>query len=80
MDDFYKSFDARVWAREFIRILKENPNITIDEELMTAWFADALMRGYDEQYWKSKEYKRMVRKATIPWWKRIFVPLKNFGR
>ena len=41
------SFDARDWAREFVRL---NPEA--DECLMLAWFANALMRGYDEYAWK----------------------------
>ena len=37
------SFDARDWAKEFC---EEHPNM--DEGLMIAWFANALMRGFDE--------------------------------
>ena len=37
------SFDARDWAAAFC---KRNP--TMDEGTMQAWFANALMRGYDE--------------------------------
>lgn len=37
------SFDARDWAEAFC---KHHPEI--DEGLMIAWFANALMRGYDE--------------------------------
>jgi len=37
------SFDARDWAEAFC---KRNPGV--DEGLMIAWFANALMRGYDE--------------------------------
>ncbi len=46
--ELYKSFDARVWAQEFVRYVKENPSIATDEGTMTTWFASALMRGYDE--------------------------------
>jgi len=35
-------FDARVWAREFVRL-----NSASDEAMMLAWFANALMAGYD---------------------------------
>ena len=41
--DPLQSFDARVWAAEFCRLFPGS-----DEELMIAWFANALMRGYDE--------------------------------
>ena len=37
------SFDARTWAKAFC---ERNPSM--DEGLMTTWFANALMRGYDE--------------------------------
>ena len=37
------SFDARDWAEAFCKL---NPGV--DEGLMIAWFANALMRGYDE--------------------------------
>jgi hypothetical protein len=38
------SFDARDWAAAFC---KHHPDI--DEGLMLAWFANALMRGYDQR-------------------------------
>ena len=37
------SFDAQEWAKAFCKI---NPGI--DEDIMVGWFANALMRGYDE--------------------------------
>lgn len=45
---FVASFDAQVWAKEFVKIAKEKPKIATDEGTMLAWFASALMRGYDE--------------------------------
>ena len=74
------SFDARVWARAFVETCERNPSIIADEETMTTWFSNALMRGYDEHYWRSEKYKRSVRRVLVPWWKRWFVPLTNFGR
>lgn len=47
--EILKSFDARDWARAFVAYQRENPSIATDEETMTAWFANALMRGYDER-------------------------------
>jgi hypothetical protein len=67
-DDLLKSFDARVWAAAFMETLRENPAITVDHELMVTWFANSLMRGYDEHYWKSSEYRRSIRRALFPWW------------
>lgn len=37
------SFDARDWAKAFCKL-----NPSMDEETMITWFANALMRGYDE--------------------------------
>lgn len=38
------SFDARDWAEAFCRL-----NSQMDEGTMVAWFANALMRGFDER-------------------------------
>lgn len=64
--EIYKSFDAREWAANFVEIVTANPSIPTDVETMTAWFASALMRGYDEYYWRSPQYKRMVKRALYP--------------
>jgi hypothetical protein len=66
--DLMQSFDASVWAQEFIKRVTINPSIALDEGTMLAWFASALMRGYDEHYWQSREYKRRVRRILHPWW------------
>lgn len=47
------SFDAMVWAKSFISHYETVPNFVIDEEIMISWFANALMRGYDEGYRKA---------------------------
>ena len=77
--DAHQSFDAQHWASHFLDTLRENPDIIVDHALMTIWFANALMRGYDEKTWRSREYKRSIRRALVPWWKRLFVPLERFG-
>lgn len=41
------SFDARDWAAEFVRLFGDKRD-QIDEALMLGWFANALMRGFDE--------------------------------
>lgn len=52
------SFDARVWAKEFMRCNNGlsgpfvSSHVRVDEETMVGWFANALMRGYDEHRWK----------------------------
>jgi len=47
------SFDAHDWAAAFCKIAtnlgyKGTDGKPIDEEWMTTWFANALMRGFDE--------------------------------
>lgn len=46
--EILKSFDARDWARHFVAHVKAIPGLATDEGTMTGWFANALMRGYDE--------------------------------
>lgn len=41
------SFDARDWAEAFMTIFGDRKG-DIDEDLMLGWFANALMRGFDE--------------------------------
>ena len=45
---FAQSFDASVWAKAFLAHVKANPAIATDEGTMLGWFANAIMRGYDE--------------------------------
>ena len=45
---FSQSFDAAVWAKAFVAHVKANPEIATDEGTMLGWFANAIMRGYDE--------------------------------
>jgi hypothetical protein len=37
------SFDAKDWAEAFCKL-----NPSVDEDTALVWFANALMRGYDE--------------------------------
>lgn len=46
--ELLQHFDARVWAKEFVDHVKAKPEIATDEGAMSAWFANALMRGHDE--------------------------------
>ena len=46
--EILRSFDARDWARHFVAHVKAIPGLAEDEETMTGWFANAIMRGYDE--------------------------------
>lgn len=44
------SMDAVVWAQKFMEYKKRMrwTHAEIDEALMTGWFANAIMAGYDE--------------------------------
>ena len=42
-------FDATVWAAEFVKQCERTPGIWLDAEAMTAWFATAIMAGYDHR-------------------------------
>jgi hypothetical protein len=51
--DFTQSFDARDWAVAWCKIAREieaanDGRTVIDEGWMISWFANAIMRGYDE--------------------------------
>lgn len=45
-----RSVDAVVWAQKFVEYKKRYrwTHSEIDEDLMTTWFANAIMAGYDE--------------------------------
>jgi len=45
------SFDARDWAEAFCKL-----NPSMDEGVMLAWFANALMRGFDEAQMRSVKH------------------------
>lgn len=40
------SFDAKVWAAEFVETVRTQPDLPQDEDAMRGWFAGALMAGY----------------------------------
>lgn len=46
--EILESFDARDWANSFNEVLVEKGEQPFDPEWLTGWFANALMRGYDE--------------------------------
>lgn len=56
-------FDARVWTQEWLRIIKENPSIPMDEGTMLGWFANAIVSGYDHAKRESETDKRILIKA-----------------
>jgi hypothetical protein len=57
------SFDAKDWAKAFCRIanshgFKNAKGETVDEDWMIGWFANALMRGFDEHAARTKSAHR----------------------
>ena len=43
-----QTFDAQIWAKEFIKRSSKDSDIAIDEGCMISWFANAIMVGYDK--------------------------------
>ena len=41
------SEDAQVWARKWLEITADKPEVATDEGAMIGWFANAIMAGYD---------------------------------
>ena len=39
--------DATIWVNEWLKTIKEHPEIPTDKETMIGWFANAIMAGYD---------------------------------
>ena len=66
-DNPINSFDAYDWAEAFVAVCSKK-GISIDRDWMVTWFANALMRGFDEHYRRTAEYRRMIRRALYPWW------------
>lgn len=68
------SFDAKDWAAEFMRLFGDKRD-QIDESLMIGWFANALMRGYDEK-------AARIRKWAVERWHAEVAnrPLQNVHR
>lgn len=59
------SFDARDWAKAFCRRFMiqnragyDTASVDDDEGLMQTWFANALMRGYDQRCSEEKPNQR----------------------
>lgn len=57
MVKLHNTMDARVWAKEFMRLHKKY-GWEVDEEMMLGWFANAIMCGYDHYRWRAEERKR----------------------
>ncbi len=47
-DILIAQFDADIWAKEFVKTVKDKPKIATDIDTMRGWFANAIMAGYDK--------------------------------
>lgn len=47
LNDLLQTTDATKWAKGFVNLIENKPNGFVDEGLMMAWFANAIMTGYD---------------------------------
>jgi len=50
--------DARVWAQKWLETTKDKPEIAGDEDTMIAWFANAIMAGYDTAMLRREQSER----------------------
>lgn len=57
------NMDAVVWAKAFVKIFKEK-NLEITEDLMRAWFANAIMIGWDHHAWRESRGSDMKKKIA----------------
>lgn len=57
-NDLVGETDAQIWAKRWLEIIAENPDIPTDEGTMIGWFANAIMAGYDQG--RQQEQKRDV--------------------
>lgn len=48
------TIDAQAWTAEWLKTVKEKPEIATDEGAMLAWFANAIMAGYDTGIMRSQ--------------------------
>lgn len=59
------TLDARIWAKEWLKTIKKRPNIPTDEGTMIAWFANAIMAGYDYRNRLPGQLKERLRRGEL---------------
>lgn len=59
-NDLLGEFDATVWAKRFVERVGENPSIATDEGAMLAWFAGAIMSGFDHAASAARDVARTL--------------------
>lgn len=63
MDKLIGEFDGDVWAKEFVKMAKDKPEIATDVDTMRAWFANAIMAGYDTAIQKKQVTNEFMSQA-----------------
>jgi hypothetical protein len=58
------TFDALVWAKEWMKIVNKNKSIPFDEGCMESWFAEALMAGWTVC---EKKHRMVKRENPLNW-------------
>jgi hypothetical protein len=53
-------FEAPIWVQEWLRTIKEHPDIPTDEGAMLGWFANAIIAGYDYAYREMNDNAREI--------------------
>lgn len=57
------TMDAQKWAEEWLKSIAERPEIATDEGTMIAWFASAIMAGYDTASLRLSEAENRAARA-----------------
>ena len=58
------TMDAQVWARKWLEITADKPEVATDEGAMIGWFANAIMAGYDSAMLRSNTRVNASREAA----------------
>lgn len=49
-----KTINGKLWAQQYLSFVRQVPPPVMTEELMEAWFCNAIMAGYDAGYAAAK--------------------------
>lgn len=59
-----QTMDAHAWAKTWLVLTHEHPDVPTDKAAMIGWFANAIMAGYDEAQRRSDQRQRMTLSAS----------------
>ena len=77
-----QAFDARVWAAEWLKTIADKPEIPLDEGTMIAWFANAIMAGYDHAHREERNLPdgKVDRKSYMSGYKKGISDQQKFSK